>query len=47
MQYPLINGHSRNIRYNEFARGSVCEVHVKVSDEQIGLKEMKSSYWGR
>ena len=37
----------RFIKHNEFAQGSVCKVYAKFSDEQAGLKSMKSSYLGR
>ena len=41
------NGQAGNIRYIEFAQGSVCKVYVKFSDEIASSKAMKSSYLGR
>ena len=43
-QDRLINGQTGNISYIEFARGSVKKVYIKFSDEQAGLKAMRSSY---
>ena len=36
-----------NISCTEFAKGSVWKVYGKFSDEQTGLKSMRSSYLGR
>ena len=36
-----------NISRTEFAKGSVRKVYGKFSDEQTGLKAMRSSYLGR
>ena len=43
----LINGQTGSIRHIEFAEGTVHKVYVKFSDEQVGLKAMRSSYVGR
>ena len=47
IQDYLINGHTGNISHIEFTQGSVWKVYVKFSDEQAGLKAMRSSYVGR
>ena len=47
IQDRLINGQTGNIRHIEFAEGTVHKVYVKFSDEQAGLKAMRSSYVGR
>lgn len=44
VQGCLINDRNRNIRYTEFALGSVCRAYVKFSDKHTGLKWMRSSY---
>ena len=46
IQDRLINGQTGNIRHIEFAEGTVHKVYVKFSDEQAGLKAMRSSYVG-
>ena len=43
----LTNGQTGNISHIEFAQDSVQKVYVKFSDEQAGLKAMRSSYLGR
>ena len=43
----LINGQTENIKHIEFAQGSVQKVFVKFSDEQAGLKAIRSSYLDR
>ena len=43
----LINDQTGNISHSEFAQSSVPKVYLKLSDEQSGLKAMKSSYLGR
>ena len=43
----LINDQPGNISHSEFAQSSVPKVYLKLSDEQSGLKAMKSSYLGR
>ena len=43
----LINGQTGSIKHIEFAEGTVHKVYVKFSDEQVGLKAMRSSYVGR
>ena len=43
----LINDQTGNISHGEFAQSSVPKVYLKFSDEQSGLKAMKSSYLGR
>ena len=35
------------IRHTEFAQGSAYEVYIKFSDEQVGLRAIRSSYLGR
>ena len=47
IQVGLINGQTGNIRYIEFAEGTAHKVYVMFSDEQAGLKVMRSSYVGR
>ena len=47
IQDRLINGQTGNIEDIEFAEGTVCKVYVKFSDEQAGIREMRSSYLGR
>ena len=47
IQDRLINGQTGNISHTEFAQDSVRKVYVKFSDEQAGLKAMRSSYLGR
>ena len=47
IQDYLINGCTGNISHIEFTQGSVWKVYVKFSDEQAGLKAMRSSYLGR
>ena len=43
----LINAQTGKISYIEFAQGIVQKVYVKFSDEQAGLKAMRSCYLGR
>ena len=43
IQDRLINGQTGNISHVEFAHGSVRKVYVKFSDEQAGLKTIRSS----
>ena len=43
-QDRLINGQTGKISYIEFPHGAVQKVYVKFSDEQAGLKKMRSSY---
>ena len=47
IQDRLINGQIENISYIEFAQGSVPKVYVTFSDEQGGVKAMRSCYLGR
>ena len=47
IQDCLINDQTGNISHIEFSQRSVRKVYVKFSDEQAGLKAMKSSYLGR
>ena len=47
IQDRLINGQTGNISHTEFAQDSVRKVYVKFSDEQAGLKSMRSFYLGR
>ena len=47
IQDCLINDQTGNISHIEFSQCSVRKVYVKFSDEQAGLKAMKSSYLGR
>ena len=47
LQDRPINGQTRTIRYIELAPASVEKVYVKLSDEQGGLKSIRSSYPGR
>ena len=47
IQDRLINGQTGNIEDIEFAEGTVRKVYVKFSDEQAGIREMRSSYLGR
>ena len=46
IQDRLINGQTGNISHAEFAQSSVRKVYVEFSDEQAGLKAMRSSYLG-
>ena len=43
IQDRLINGQTGNISHIELAQGSACKIYVKFSDEQAGLKAMRSS----
>ena len=47
IQDRLINSQRVIIRHIEFAEGSICEVYVKICDEQAGSKTMRSFYLGR
>ena len=47
IQDCLINDQTGNISHIEFSQCSVRKVYAKFSDEQAGLKAMKSSYLGR
>ena len=47
IQDRLINHQTGNIEHIEFAQGTVCELYVKFSDEQAGIRAMRSSYLGR
>ena len=47
IQDRLINGQTGNVKHIELVHGSIRKVHVKFSDEQAGLRAMKSSYLGR
>ena len=47
MQDRLINGQTGNIKHIKFVQGSVWKVYIKFSDEQVGLKAMRSSYLRR
>ena len=47
IQDCLINGQTRNVKHIEFVQGSIHKVYVKFSDEQAGLRAMRSSYLGR
>ena len=47
MQDHLINGQTGNISHVEFAHVSFRKVYVKFSDEQAGLKAIRSSYLGK
>ena len=47
IQNRLINDQRGKISYTEYAQGIVQKVYVKFSDEQTGLKTMRSSYLGR
>ena len=44
IQDRLINGQAGNISHIELPQGSACKIYVKFSDEQAGLKAMRSSY---
>ena len=44
IQDRLTNSQIGNTSHIEFAKGSVCKIYVKLSDEQAGLKAMRSSY---
>ena len=46
IQDCLINGQTGNIRHIEFAEGTIHKVYIKFSDEQAGLKAMRSPYVG-
>ena len=46
IQDRLINGQTGNIRHIEFAEGTIHKVYITFSDEQVGLKAMRSSYVG-
>ena len=47
IQDRLINCQTGNIRHIEFAEGTVHKVYAKFSDEQAGLKAIRSSYVDR
>ena len=47
IQDRLINGQTGNIEHIEFVQGTVRKVYVKFSDEQGGIRAMRSSYLGR
>ena len=47
IQDHLINGQTGYISHIEFVQDSVQKVYVKFSDEQAGLKAMRSFYLGR
>ena len=47
IQDCLINGQTGSTRHTEFAHGNFRKVYGKISDEQDGLKVMKSSYFSR
>ena len=47
IQDCLTNGQTGSIRHIEFAEGTFHKVYVTFSDEQTGLKAMRSSYGGR
>ena len=47
IQDRLTNGQTGSIRHIEFAEGTFHKVYVTFSDEQTGLKAMRSSYGGR
>ena len=47
IQDRLINGQTRNAKHTKFVQGSIHKVYVKFSDEQAGVKAMRSSYLGR
>ena len=42
IQDHLINGQTGNISHIELAQGSACKIYVKFSDEQAGLKAIRS-----
>ena len=47
IQNRLINGQTGNVKHIEFVHGSIHKVHVKLSDEEAGVRAMRSSYLGR
>ena len=47
IQDRLINGRTGNVKHIEFVHGSIHKVYVTFSDEQTGLRAMRSSYLGR
>ena len=47
IQDRLINGRTGNVKRIEFVHGSIHKVYAKVSDEQAGLRAMRSFYLGR
>ena len=47
IQDRLINGQTRNVKHTKFVQDSIHKVYVKFSDEQAGVKAMRSSYLGR
>ena len=47
MQDRRINGQTGNAKHIEFVQSSIHKVYVKFSDEQTGLRAMRSSYVGR
>ena len=47
IQDHLNNGHTANVKHIEFVHSSIHKVYVKFSDEQPGLRAMRSSYLGR
>ena len=44
---PLINDKTGNISHIEFVQGSLCKVYVKFSEEQTGLKAVRSYHLDR
>ena len=47
IQDRLINGQTGNVKHIQFVHGSIHKVYAKFSDEQAGLRAMRSSYLGR
>ena len=47
MQDSLVNGQTGNIEYIESVLCNIRKVYVKFSDEQTGIRAMRSSYLGR
>ena len=47
IQDRLIDGQAGNIRHTQFAQDKGCKGYVKISDEQSGLKAIRSSCLGR
>ena len=46
IQDRLINGQTGNFKHNEFVQASIHKIYVRFSDEQAGLRAMRSSYLG-
>ena len=47
IQDRLTNGQTGNIEHIEFVQGTIRKVYAKFTDEQVGTRAMRSSYFGR